>query len=218
MKIRQWLKKHFAYNTMKIFDEKAWKYLRTCGNILDVGCGNGRFIALSPKQIRGIDKSQEAVNFCRQQGFQVVMGDALDLPFEDGCFNGVHCSHLIEHLHPEDAWQLLRQLTRVLEPGGILCLRAPLMTRNFHHDLSHIRPYPPQSIMEYLSNGWSSGHPQSLGIIKGEYLLLALEWRHLPLLSGLIHQPLLIRFLEVLAAMGLRSLRRSGYLLVLKKM
>ncbi|MCF7912838.1 MAG: class I SAM-dependent methyltransferase [Candidatus Cloacimonetes bacterium] len=217
MKFRQWLKIHFAYNTGKIMDEWALTYLSRCQKIIDVGCGNGKFIQQLPEKISGIDLHPEAVNWCKQQGLDVVAGDALDLPFEDESYDGIHCSHLIEHLFPEEAWELLKQLDRILKPGGIMCLQAPLMSRHFYNDLSHIRPYPPQAIMEYYSGNWQDHQPLTFEVIKGEYEIIKIKWRHLPVLSGMFHNPLVLRILEGLASCGIRSSKRSGYLLVIRK-
>ncbi|MDP8220549.1 MAG: hypothetical protein P9X26_04340 [Candidatus Stygibacter frigidus] len=126
-------------------------------------------------------------------------------------------SHLIEHLYPEEAWELLNQMNRILKPGDIICLRAPLMSRHFYNDLTHIRPYPPQSILEYLGGNWQEDHPQTYQVLKGEYKVLKIKWRRLPLLSGIIHNAFLIRVLEVFARLGFRSFNRSGYLMILQK-
>lgn len=41
------------------------------------------------------------------------------LPFRDGCFTAVYSSHVLEHLHHDQALALLRECHRVLRPGGI---------------------------------------------------------------------------------------------------
>jgi ubiquinone/menaquinone biosynthesis C-methylase UbiE len=217
MKFRELMKKHFAYDTGRIMDEFAWKYLVESQKTIDIGCGNGRFLKLCPDKMSGLDHNKEAVRWCKEQGLNVIKGDATDLQFEDESYEGVHCSHLIEHLFPEEAWELLKELDRILKPGGIMCLRAPLMSRHFYNDLSHIRPYPPQSIMEYLSGSWQNHQPQTFDVIKGKYEILKIKWRHLPLLSGIVLNPFCMRILEGLARCGIRSFKRSGYLLVIRK-
>jgi hypothetical protein len=91
------------------------------------------------------------------------------------------------------------------------------MSRHFYNDLTHIRPYPPQSIMEYLGSNWEKGQPKSFGEIQGEYELITVKWRHFQLFSGITTQALIVRLLEALAKVGIRSLKRSGYLMVIKK-
>lgn len=47
------------------------------------------------------------------------------LPFADGSFNAVYCSHVLEHLRREDAARLLAGMRRVLRPAGVIRLAVP---------------------------------------------------------------------------------------------
>lgn len=217
MNMRSYLKKYLSYNTVEIFNKKAWQCFVGVDKVLDVACGSGRFIAVNPERAQGIDSNPHAVQHCQAQGYKVIKGDALDLPFADNSFSGVHCAHLIEHLYPQEAWKLLCELTRIVEPGGILVLQAPLLSRTFYHDMSHIKPYPPQAILEYLRGGWKDTQPQTFGEIGGKWKIKKLSYRHLPLGVGLISDPFLKRVFEVLARLGMRSLKRSAYLLAVEK-
>jgi len=217
MSLRNLLKQHLSYNPQLIFDKLALKHFTSCSEIVDIGCGNGRFIGYDKVRIKGIDANSEAVKYCREKGYNVIKCQATDLPFENESFAGVHCSHLIEHLNPPEAWKLLSELMRILKKDGVLCLRAPLMTPTFYNDLTHIKPYPPEAILHCLENKWNNNDPQSMEVIKGSYEVISIRWRHLQLGTSLIKQPLLSRILEVLARMGIRDLRRSGYMLVLRK-
>jgi SAM-dependent methyltransferase len=217
MSLRDNVKRYFSYNPRLIFDKLALKHFRQCHEIIDIGCGNGRFIGYDKARIQGIDGNNESVKYCCEMGYKVIKCQATDLPFEDESFAGVHCSHLIEHLNPPEAWKLLSELMRILKKGGVLCLRAPLMTPTFYNDLTHIKPYPPEAILRCLENNWNSNDPQSMAVIKGSYKVISINWRHLQLGTSFIRQPLLSRIFEVMARVGIRDLRRSGYLLVLRK-
>ncbi len=52
-----------------------------------------------------------------------VQGDALHLPFPDGAFDRVICSEVLEHI-PDDVGAM-RELTRVLRPGGTMAVTVP---------------------------------------------------------------------------------------------
>ena len=54
---------------------------------------------------------------------QGVCGSVLALPFADACFEVVSAFDVIEHCEPED--EALRELHRVLEPGGRLLVSVP---------------------------------------------------------------------------------------------
>jgi SAM-dependent methyltransferase len=47
------------------------------------------------------------------------------LPYPDGAFEAVLGSHVLEHLTPAEAERLLRELHRVLRPGGVLRIAVP---------------------------------------------------------------------------------------------
>ncbi len=59
----------------------------------------------------------------RAQG--VLQGDLLRLPFRDGAFRAILCSEVLEHLPPARSEDGLRELSRVLAPGGRIVFSMP---------------------------------------------------------------------------------------------
>jgi len=54
-----------------------------------------------------------------------LIGTAYSLPFADGTVSGIHCEAVLEHLEfPEDA---VREMFRVLQPGGIVFAATPFL-------------------------------------------------------------------------------------------
>jgi 2-polyprenyl-3-methyl-5-hydroxy-6-metoxy-1,4-benzoquinol methylase len=97
------------------------------GKVLDVGCGNGAFLArmkLLGWQCTGIETDPLAAQFARDSfGLNVREGTLGDAGFSDDSFDVVTLSHVIEHVHsPQD---LLMQCRRVLKPGGKLVVLTP---------------------------------------------------------------------------------------------
>jgi SAM-dependent methyltransferase len=173
-------------------------YLKDCRRILDVGCGDGAFVALTGGRAVPLDSSLETLRANTRLGLRNgVVASGLALPFADGSFDGVHCSHLIEHFAPADAYRLLSEMGRVLQVGGVLVLCSPLMWSGFYDDLSHVRPYPPRAVMRYLS-GAASGQ-RTLPAMPFAFAQVALHWRHRPLYLPVY------RFNTLTQALGLLS-------------
>jgi SAM-dependent methyltransferase len=217
----------FSYDQKRDWDTLALSYFGGTASILDAGCGVGRFVALDPGRITGLDQNPESVGLLEARGLRIVPGDLAErLPFTDDSFGGVYCSHVIEHLHPHELHSLLGEIDRVLAPGGVVAFAAPLLWRHFYSDLTHVRPYNPEVIVNYLVGG--SGQ-RTRTVVSNRYRVLALHWRHVPLTKSL-HRNLtkspfrkaLNAALEVLDGVCYRSglkvfFKKNGYLLVLRK-
>lgn len=130
----------------------VFEYLKKQKRVLDVGCGIGKLMSRAPEKIEGIDIDKEKVEVCKKAGLKARVGNALDLPYEDESFDGVHASHIIEHLTPRELHTALSEMDRVLEPDGLLIIRSPHFHRGFWLEIDHVRPYPPETILKFLKN------------------------------------------------------------------
>ena len=94
--------------------------------ILDVGCGTGANLILLSRfgDAEGVDVSPDALAFCRERGLNNVrLGSAEELPYEDGIFDLVTAFDVVEHMDDDVAG--LREMRRVLRPGGRVLLFVP---------------------------------------------------------------------------------------------
>jgi SAM-dependent methyltransferase len=95
--------------------------------VLDVGCAGGQVAVLLTRlgyEVTGIELNHRMAAEARRRGIQVLEQDLEDpLPFETGSFGAVHACEIIEHLFDTEAF--LRELHRVLQPGGILVASTP---------------------------------------------------------------------------------------------
>lgn len=123
------------------------------GTWLDCGCADGGFaFALArwgAERVVGVDVAEERIARARLSAvpsvdFRVASGESL--PFPDGSFDNVLCNEVIEHV--VDDRRTLREIWRVLRPGGHLALMAP--NRLFPFDGHGMRltatinvPFPP---------------------------------------------------------------------------
>lgn len=108
-------------------------YIRECLNTpfsrelhcLDVGCGGGIItedLAKLSNNVFGIDPSQASLNtakkHAKQTGLNInyLQATAENLPFDDNSFELVTCCDVLEHV--DDLTQVIREINRVLKPGG----------------------------------------------------------------------------------------------------
>lgn len=187
-------------------DRIAFSFLKHCKNVVDVGCGPGRFIAQDKYRIVGLDWSDASLDKCRSKGYNVIKADARHLPFGNNSVEGIHCSHLIEHLEPSDVHKMLSEFDRILTPKVTLIIRAPLLWKGFYSNLTHVKPYNPEAILHYLTP--SRGHTFSQ--ISEGYRILYLKKRF-----GHIDSRNII--INILTRLGFPWLEKTGYMLVLQK-
>lgn len=93
------------------------------GEVLDVGCGRKPYRHLTrATRYTGVDIDTPAT---RALGAADVYYDGRTLPFPDASFDAVLCSQVLEHVFtPAD---FLREINRVLRPGGVLLLATPFV-------------------------------------------------------------------------------------------
>ncbi len=213
------LYRKLSFDQKKQYDKIALKYTSLCNEIIDIGCGAGRFISNSPSRIKGVDGNKDSVETCIKKGYDVVKADVTKLPFKDNSFDGVHCPHVIEHLQPKEAYKLLSELVRVLKKDGILVIRTPMLYNGFYDDFTHVKPYHPKALLHYITT-FERSEQTTLNPIKGRFSLLKLKYRRAPLFIGILDTPLFFIFplFNFLYRFGITSLNKTGYMLILKKL
>ena len=93
--------------------------------VLDLACGTGAMMRrlaarLPDAHLFGADLSKKQLRAARSRSpwLMLVETDAAALPFGGGAFDVVHWSWLLEHVPPGRAVSILREVRRVLAPGG----------------------------------------------------------------------------------------------------
>jgi 2-polyprenyl-6-hydroxyphenyl methylase / 3-demethylubiquinone-9 3-methyltransferase len=101
--------------------------------LVDVGCGAGLLAPhVQGKGYRhiGVDLVASALEQAAAHGVTPVRGDATALPLPDACADVVSAGELLEHVY--DLPAAVREVCRVLRPGGLLVLdtlNATLVSR-----------------------------------------------------------------------------------------
>jgi len=101
--------------------------------VLDVGCGPGTITLelgerVSPGLVKGIDRSADIIELAQQNkgesknsNVQFEVGDTYAMRFDDASFDVVYAHQILQHL--TDPVAALREMRRVLTPGGLLAVR-----------------------------------------------------------------------------------------------
>jgi len=132
------------------------RYFSQCERVLDLGCGRGEFLEVLREEgipSEGIDLNPGSVEVCRAKGLTVHLADASSYLNEEasGAFDGIHMSHLLEHVPFPIAIRLLEQCVARLEPRGVLAVETPnphcaAALQTFFLDPTHVRPLFPEAL------------------------------------------------------------------------
>ena len=112
--------------------------------ILDAGCGTGGALRwLAPfGRVWGVERSPDALAYCRQRRLtRVCQGSLLALPYPDAAFDLVTGFDVLYHRGVPDDVAALRELRRVVRPGGWGLVRVPAMPAlwSAHDEAVHAR-------------------------------------------------------------------------------
>ena len=168
--------------------EASWERQPKECRILDIGCGNGRYLqALSQSgfDVTGVDTNPELVRTSRKAGFHCLTAEEFSRTQDD--YDIILMSHVIEHFTPQELLPFMDGYLDRLKVGGSLIIATPLMTRYFYDDFDHVKPYHPRGILmvfgadnaqvQYYSRNnlilediWIRRSPMSLPHTRGRYV------------------------------------------------
>ncbi|XP_034556271.1 LOW QUALITY PROTEIN: alkylated DNA repair protein alkB homolog 8 [Notolabrus celidotus] len=88
--------------------------------LVDVGCGNGKYLGVNPDVIAvGCDRSSALVQICAERGFQAFVSDALSVPLRAASCDACISIAVIHHFSTQDRrLAAVKELVRLLKPGG----------------------------------------------------------------------------------------------------
>ncbi|MER8548152.1 methyltransferase domain-containing protein [Mesorhizobium sp. M1169] len=126
---------------------------------LEIGCGDASLpLAMSgiTREVLGLDVTDALVDFAAAPAnFRFLKTDGVEIPLADNSVDLAHSDQVMEHLHVEDAEAQLREIHRVLRPGGHYVCTTPSGVTG-PHDISvffdevatgmHMREYDYRSL------------------------------------------------------------------------
>lgn len=107
--------------------EKKSNYLK--GSLLDIGCGYGFFLEKARQRgwrVFGIEPCEHARVYAKSKSLDIEAGNLFDRKYNDEIFDVVTLFYVLEHL-PEPS-RYLKEIYRILKPGGLLLVRVPHTT------------------------------------------------------------------------------------------
>jgi SAM-dependent methyltransferase len=127
------------------------QFFQGCQRVVDLACGPGVFLELLKEagiEATGVDRDGEIVEKARQKGLKVIQADIFDyLERTQENFDGIFCSHLLEHLPFDRVIQFVEWIVKRLDLGGRVVLVLPnpgsirLHLFGFWRDPEHVRFY-----------------------------------------------------------------------------
>jgi len=164
--------------------------------IIDLGCGEGITLAKIIKKfphaaVIGVDNDPAKIAVCRQHRLPVKPGDITRLPFAGRTFDCALLIEVIEHLTPGQVRQALKEIRRILKPGGRLIILFPhdrnfkitrLLTLKFKeafYDYGHLHQWQPDEAKKIIARaGFKTLASQSLPLnfwpLSLHYLLVSM--------------------------------------------
>ncbi|MEK7573392.1 MAG: class I SAM-dependent methyltransferase [Patescibacteria group bacterium] len=134
--------------------------------ILDMGCGAGKNVEELSKigSTWGIDNSHLAIAYCRKRGLKTIsLGNAELTNFSPNSFDVVTLLDVLEHTDDSKA---LKEIDRILKPGGLLVISVPafpILWSQWDVVLHHKRRYTKKSLLQKLDR-------YSLDVLKISYM------------------------------------------------
>jgi ubiquinone/menaquinone biosynthesis C-methylase UbiE len=107
--------------------------IRPGHRVLDIGCGTGSLVVLIKRlypdvDVVGLDPDPKALARGRRKAehagvsIRFDRGFSDDLPYPEASFDRVFSSFMFHHLQPDEKEETLREVRRILKPGGVLHL------------------------------------------------------------------------------------------------
>lgn len=129
------------------------------GDVLEVGCGEGRGIDLiidKSQSYTAIDKIEPVIDQLRKKypSGKFISGNIPPLAqFADNSFDRIFSFQVIEHI--EDDHLFLKEINRILKPGGTALITTPNRPRSLSRNPWHIREYTADELTDLAKKYFS---------------------------------------------------------------
>lgn len=127
--------------------------LQKKAKVIDLGCGRGEWIEMLAQlgmETEGVDLDDGMLEACRELKLNVVKADIFDYlkRIKSESVSIVSAFHVVEHIPFDLLYKVIKEIFRVLVPGGLLVFETPnsenitVGTSSFYMDPTHQKPVP----------------------------------------------------------------------------
>jgi ubiquinone/menaquinone biosynthesis C-methylase UbiE len=127
------------------------------GKVLEIGTGSGygvEIISGVANEFITVDKFDTKIDFSKYPNVKFVQGNVPPLDFEANTFDSAITFQVVEHIKDHHAF--IREIHRVLKPGGKLVITTPNIKMSITRNPWHIREYTVDQFRNLLSTYFSS--------------------------------------------------------------
>jgi ubiquinone/menaquinone biosynthesis C-methylase UbiE len=129
------------------------------GKLLEIGCGEGRGVELlAPKAstYNAVDKIKEVVDqlTIKHPDGEFIQANIPPLPFKDNTFDSVVSFQVIEHIKDDKTY--LKEVYRILKPGGKALISTPNIKLTLSRNPWHIREYTAAELTDLCKKVFAS--------------------------------------------------------------
>lgn len=98
-----------------------------------------------------IELEPEAIKYLTKKKLKVIRGDITHLKLKSNTFDAIVCSEVLEHVKDYPAG--LREMARVVKPGGVIIITVPTHMHHWHDDdafVGHFRRFNPLALHKVI--------------------------------------------------------------------
>ena len=162
---KQWIENFRSETVWQLAGDVSGK------SVLDIGCQYGLFsfyLLEKGARVTAVDISERWVEKCSEEAaakhpdkdVRFLVADAQDLPFEDGSFDVVVCTEVIEHV--DFPGKVIGEIYRVLAPNGVLVLGTPNTSSYYVLLYKILKELLPMKTIRWVLGKVSSGEEKDL--------------------------------------------------------